>query len=195
MDPLTLASSFAAIVGLMGNFSAEHQSSANNNYRDFLVWLLEKNHKELHNLITSDQKLGHGIQALLSQNHEVILAKLESLNSMIASVAAHFDGFKDIALAIQPNGNLSDQAVSMLRQLCDSGGSKFLEMKYMGGSAYQILDATSGVGQIEMPDPRFLEDDLGTLCELGFLRPEFNSQGHRLFHLTRQAASFIASAT
>lgn len=195
MDSLTLASSFATIIGLLCNFSAERQSTSDDEYQDFLAWLDEKRHNDLRTLIASDKKLSHSIHALLSQNHEIIIAKLESLDSSLASVAAHLDGFKDIALAVRPNCKLSDQAVSILRQLYDSGGSKFLEIKHMGGGAYQILDATMEPKQITPQDPRFLEDDLLSLCEFGFLRQDFNSRGSRLFHITRPAATFITSVT
>lgn len=195
MDPLTLASSFATIVGLLCNYSAERKDTSDNEYQDFLDWLAEKRHDNLRSLIIENQGLSNSIHSLLNQNHEAILVKLGALDSSLTSLAAHLEGFRDIALAVRPDCKISDQAVSILSQLCNSGGSKFLEVKFMDGSAYQILDATSEPRQIDLSGPRFLEDDLLTLCELGLLRPEYNSQGHRLFHLTRSAAAFIASIT
>ncbi|ANB16330.1 Hypothetical protein I596_293 [Dokdonella koreensis DS-123] len=44
-----------------------------------------------------------------------------------------------------------------------------------------------------MDDPRFLEDDLTTLVDLGLLDLSYNSKGGRLFSLKRAAARFVES--
>jgi hypothetical protein len=86
------------------------------------------------------------------------------------------------------NQGLSEQAFLIIKQLYDSGGSFFIEMKMMGGTQYQVLDASSA---IEIPEPRFVDDDLSSLCEYGLLIPDWNSRGDRLFRITRAAARVV----
>lgn len=106
----------------------------------------------------------------------------------MAAVSANISGLKEISEALSSHAGLSDQAYSILRQLNNSGGSFFLEIKFMGGTAYQIMDAE---GSINMNEPRFIEDDLKQLCNFGLLIPDLNSSGGRLFRLTRAATKLI----
>ena len=115
------------------------------------------------------------------------------MDSILTSVAAHIEGFTEIAEAVRPGIKLSEQAISVLSQLNQSKGSKFLELKMMGGTKFMILDGNQG--GIVIDESRFIEDDLCNLCELGFLRLNCNSKGDRLFHLTRQAANYISVIT
>ena len=105
----------------------------------------------------------------------------------MSAVAAHISGLKEISFALSADQGLSDQAFSIVKQLNDSGGSFFLELKMYGGTNYQVMDANAN-RLIEIGEPRFVEDDLAQLCELGLLIADYNSQGHRLFRLTRSAA-------
>ena len=49
-----------------------------------------------------------------------------------------------------------------------------------------------GVGKaFRMKEPRFAEDDLNLLVELGLLRQDFTSRGNKQFYITRNAVEFI----
>lgn len=188
MDPITAAGSFATIVGLVSNFKAERRASSDNEYREFLEWLDTKHHSETLRAIQANQSLSNSIDTLLKQNHEQVISKLAALDDSLLLLASKMPDFRNISLAIAPSAEISDQAVSALRQLERSGGSKFLETKLMQRSLYLILDAS---GQIEMEDPRFADDDLDTLCSLGLLIPSANGKGERVFTLTRASVRFL----
>jgi hypothetical protein len=191
MDPLTGASAFASIVGLICNFRSERQSKGQDDYNDFLLWLDRKKHEEIISEINSNHLLGLGVKSLLNDNHDQVMAKLKALETSMASVSAHISGLKEISEALTPNNALSEQAFSIIKQLSDSGGSFFLELKMYGGALYQVMDAS---GRIEIDEPRFVNDDLSKLCELGLLIPDRNKKGERLFRFTRAAESLVKAS-
>ena len=49
-------------------------------------------------------------------------------------------------------------------------------------------------GNLDVTDPRFIEDDLNTLVELGILRLKHGSKGTKQFVITRQAVVLAESA-
>lgn len=188
MDPITIAGAFATIVGLVSNFKAERRASSDDEYRDFMEWLSDKRHDEMVDLLQSNHVLSTAIQSLLLRNHDEVIEKLNALDSQLIKLASRIEGFDAISLAISPSSELSEQSVSILQQLDESGGSFFLEMKMYGGTQYQIMDAS---GQISIDEPRFVDDDLKNLCSLGLLIPDYNRKGDRLFRITRASAEYL----
>lgn len=78
--------------------------------------------------------------------------------------------------------------MSVLKQLEESGASKMLEVRHLGGCSYQFTDVP---GTLKFNDPRFLEDDLNTLVEYGLLRHEISSQGNNVYCFTRKASALV----
>ena len=189
MDPLTIASSFATIVGLLCNYKGEKSSQEDAKLADFLVWLQNSNHEDIVELINGNTKICSGIENVLKKNHNDLTIIMTGIDSALASFASKIDSFGEIALAIKPNAELSDQAVSILKQLVDSGCSGFLEIKLNVGVVLQCLEG----GNIDYSEPIFLEDDLCKLHELGLLRLNYNSSGSRVFKVTRNSLSIISS--
>ena len=58
----------------------------------------------------------------------------------------------------------------------------------MGGTHYQVMD---GDGMIEIEEQRFVDDDLNQLVDLSLLRGDYNSQGGRVFYITRAAIKLL----
>ncbi|EOW9192493.1 hypothetical protein [Vibrio cholerae] len=181
--------SLATIVGLICNFKSERRASSDDEYKAFVEWLDTKRHKSIIDEINSNHLLGLSIKSLLNQNHDVVVKKLSALDTSIIQLASQIDGLKEVANAIAPNIELSDQAVSILRQLVDSQGSCFIELKMLGGTIYQMMDGNSG--SVDYDEPRFIDDDLNQLCQLGLLNLNYNSSGDRLFRITRATARYI----
>ena len=76
----------------------------------------------------------------------------------------------------------------MLRQLEDQQASGFFALKVMGGKS--ILHSYEG-GQLDYEDSRFIEDDLNTLVELGFLRLGHTPKGENKYGFTRTASEYV----
>ncbi|WP_323993879.1 hypothetical protein [Aeromonas hydrophila] len=188
MDFLTSTTAFTTIVGLLCNFKAERSSGE---ISDFILWLKEKRHDDVAARIEDNLSLTTQLTEILSTNHEVLIQKLASLDELVSSIATHVESLSGLAKAIHPHAGLSNQALSVLRQLVDSGAKFFMEHKLMTGepNAYKLMDRAHG--PINYDEPRFIDDDLETLVRFGLLRLEYASQGSRRFLVTREAIRFI----
>lgn len=187
MEPLTTASAFASIVGLLAIFKSEQRAEESETVEQYVDWLRRQEHEQLATLIQNNTLLSKSLQALLSQQHDEVMSKLHALDQVLSDVARHVKGFQEIAEAVTVQTFLSDQAVSILRQINEANSSKLIEIKTLSGTTYQTLDGQKMV--LTIGDPRFIEDDLNTLCELGLLRMDFGGAGSRLFLITRAGAS------
>jgi hypothetical protein len=190
MDPLSTASAFATIVGLLASFRAERKSTSDDEYKEFLSWLNEKRHNEIIHLLEQNNKTAISVKSFLSQDREVVLSKLRSLEEMLVYLSSQLEGVSEIALSLHPGCEISEQALNILKQLVDSGGSTFLVSEAMNRDPVLLL-LDSDSRQIEYEDYRFLKDDLSILVELGLLRVDFNSNGNELYIITRNSVNYV----
>lgn len=192
MDPLTLATSFATIVSLLGTYKSEGRQITDDEFQDFMQWLVKTNHSEVKDLLELNTQATIGIKALLKQDRELLLQKLGAIDEILSLISSRVEGFSQITSALRPNAEISGQAVSVLRQLFESGGSKFLKAGAIGRGPMFLIMGGKG-GQIAYEDLQFIEDDLSTLVNLGLLNQEYNSKGDPLYVVTRAAAKFLAA--
>lgn len=188
---MELVGSFATIIGLICNFKSENRATSDDEYKEFIEWLDTKRHKSIIDELHSNNLLGLSLKKLFSQNTDLVLQKLSALDRSIVDIASQIDGFKDIVSAVTKNEGLSNQAISILKQFDNSGGSVFLEIAYMGCTDYQVMDGRGGNNYINIEEERFIKDDLAKLCELGLLIPDVNKSGGRLFRITRAATYLV----
>ncbi|UJZ96092.1 hypothetical protein IHC87_16090 [Photobacterium damselae subsp. damselae] len=187
MEPTVLAGGFATIIGLICNFKSERRATSDDEFKEFMLWLESKRHKQTITEINSNHLLGLGIKSLLSENHDAVMKQLSILDESMMQLASQINGFKNISSAINPNIELSQQAISVIRQIDKSGGSSIIDVT-CNQTSFIIMDAT---GSIEISEPRFIEDDLGQLVKLGFLIPDRGSKGSRIFRITRSAIKYL----
>jgi hypothetical protein len=186
MEPITTVSAFASIISLIGVFKSERRAKDSATINQYVDWLRRCQHDQLANLIQGNIQLSQSLQTLLSQQHDEVMAKLRGLDQMLSDVASRTAIFKEIAGALPLSSRISDQAVSILRELNEANASQFAEIPSFDGTCFQISDGKRG--NIVITDERFIEDDLLTLCELGLLRLRQTSKGTRFFHITRAGA-------
>jgi hypothetical protein len=185
--PLDLANALASIVGLLGLFKSEAKAGEKQTVDDYLEWLRRHEHQHLADLIRDNSAVSKSLVSLVEGQHEEIMTKLAELDKVLAAVAAHVTGFKAIVASTHTTTILSDQAVSVLRQMNAADASQFLEISLLAtGKEYSIFDGSRG--EITFQEPRFVEDDLAVLCGMGLLRYEHNGRGDRLFTITRAGA-------
>ena len=187
MEPLTLATSFATIVGLLNVFKSQADAREAKDLNQFLDWLQRHRHDQLVNLIQDNQQLAASLVPLIEGQHEEVMAQLARLNDLLSSLARHVAGFTPLVEASHSATMISDQAVSILHQMNAARASRCLEIRSQGGIVYEMLDGTHG--RLTITDERFIEDDLATLCEFGLLRLDYNATGGRIFIITRAGAS------
>lgn len=189
MDPVTGAGLFATVVGLMCSFKAER---AGGDLAAFMSWLKEKHHEDVEAAIQRNAQLLGALSSLLSTNHEALMNRIARLDAAMCAVASHVGEFSQLARAIRPSLDLSDQAVSILRQLVNSQAKEIWERKrHTGDPDEYILMGVVGGQTIEYDEPRFIEDDFRTLCALGLLQARMGGKGTRIFGVTRAAVAFV----
>ncbi|WP_018861575.1 MULTISPECIES: hypothetical protein [unclassified Thioalkalivibrio] len=191
MEPITLATSLATIVGLMGTYRSERRANESADLDDFLRWLSDHGFQELTAELERNTQLSVSIRALLRERTDVLLAQLGRLDQMLSALAAHVEVLGPLAQAVRPEEQLSDQAVSVLQQLESKESKGFLVSEALNRPP--ILLSLDGEGQIDYQEHRFLEDDLQTLVGLGLLRLDYNSQGGSLYLATRAGSRFLQS--
>lgn len=183
-----IAESFATIVGLLGQYRSEKGAQDQLEYNDFMEWLAKANHTELKGLIELNTNATTYIKSLLNQDHEIFKKKLDKIDAALTAFASTVEGFSELAKAVNPDALLSEQAVSILEQFQESGATKVIELKMLSGTEYMFLEAS---GNLEIAEPRFVEDDLRTLVEYGLLRHDYNSKGDNLYIFTRAASRLV----
>jgi hypothetical protein len=184
MDPLT---GFVSIVGLISIFKQEGKTKENQSREAFFQWLDDHRHEDLKEFVLRSKELPSEIDRALQEDNEVIISKLESIDKILASLLCKVEGISGIAHVLHPNAEISDRAVSILRQLINSSSKEFGKIASMSG-VYLML---TGGGNIVVKDIRFLDDDLNTLVNLGLLLPRYSSKGSEFFGVTRNAMKFV----
>jgi len=189
MDPIT---AFATIVSLLADFVAHRSANEGKSFDEFMAWLSEQRHDEIRSLLELNTNTTIGIKALLGENQKEILDRLNSLDRQMAGFAAGFDSYRSLAQAAHPTAGLSPQAISLLEQFYDSGASEILEIQVDSSTALLFVDGPTS-GNLQVSDPRFIQDDLTTLVEAGLLSLGHNGKGQRMYSFKRTAARLVES--
>jgi hypothetical protein len=114
--------------------------------------------------------------------------KLDSIQEIVATLLSRVDEFRGLSLAIAPDAQLSDQAISILRQFVDSGDETLLYHSFGGGQFALQTDRSEPFG---ITDPRFLQSDFEQLVGTGLLTFERNADDAFIFRLTRNAIRYL----
>lgn len=191
MDHLTLASSFATIVGLIGMFKQERKEGAPTGKSEFLEWLESHNFDEYAKMISNSENTILEIENLLSENHEIIMSKLHRIDEVLSTLAKNMDLMGGLAESIYKSTSISNQAINVLRQLVNSPSTSF--MKHRVGPNTDALILMQGGGQVNFEEQRFIDDDLTTLVSYGLLGLSYGSKGSEIYRITRDAVQFISS--
>ena len=191
MDPLTVSTTLATIVGLICNFKQERGANQSASREEFMTYLEHHRHQELKDLITRTYQLSDEVDSLLREEHAVIIAKLNAVNSLLATLISRIDGLSGFARVFAPQSELSEQAFEILCALYDSTSDAMSELPMHGGVLALFLH---NGGQLMADDQRFLRDDLEKLCTLDLLSLDYTSKGTKVYRLTRNAAKLISAA-
>jgi hypothetical protein len=181
-----------SLVSLLSDYAGRQDAKETKSYGDFMLWLSENHHDELRGLMEQQVETSVSIKALLNESHEKISAKLQKLDSTFAAFVASsgLEHFAALAESTHPGAGLSAQAISLLEQFSDSGATSVLEFSSLAGVGLAVADGP-GNYQFNVSDLRFLQDDLSSLVEAGFLDLNYNQVGQRLFVIRRRGAQFV----
>jgi len=187
MDAITLANSFAAIVGLLVTFQSTRDQA---NISDFLEWLRENNNENTAIVIENDIELQRQLSAFIGQNHDEVMSQLSKLNNLMVSVASRMDGLSGLASTFELNNSLSDQAIGVLRQFVNSKSKSIYRVETIDGEVNYLLMSD---GNIEYDDSRFIDADVQSLVDNKLITKTSLSSNEFSYGITRQAVAFIDS--
>lgn len=181
---------FATIVGLINQYRSIQESRDSKDAKDFENWLNENRYSDVVDLLVSDSKTLSGVDELIKEDHEIFHQKLDAINMALAAFASTIPGFGIIAEAVIPNNGLSDQAISILKQMEDIEATSLLKSATFGGENLIVIQGNSG-GEIVIEDKRFLTSDLTSLVKLDLLIESRNGKGQPLYTITREAVNLV----
>lgn len=185
MDPLTLAGSFATIVGLMADFASSRGQKDVLDIREFLEWLGTHGHNDLKDLIEKNHATTISIKASLAEGKSELLQQLSKIEGMLGALTVGQGPLEDLAFSLRPDSIVSQQCAEILIAYENLQAGKALEQQKLDGTYLLFLDG-NGNGAYQPSDPRFFETDLGELVELRLLSVSHNGKGQRIFHITRR---------
>jgi hypothetical protein len=191
MDPISSATIFGTVVSLLSDYVSQRHSRSDDEYKQFVAWLSENNHSAIISMLEKNLNTAIGIKALLNEDRQVLLQRFDNLDNMLASIASTISGFSILSESLRPAAKISEQALSILRQLDQSGGSKFVSLNGIDFNNLTIVDG--GGGSIILTEYRFVEDDINKLVSLGLLNRSKNSSGRTFYGITRNAAALLAN--
>lgn len=187
MEPLTVASTFATIVSLLRIWKSERTAAKQQTVDQFVEWLRRREFSELADTLRNNKAAMESIADLLATNHEEMMEQLAVIEGLVTDLAAKAGQLEPLASAFGAGSRISDQAISLLRQMNEGDTSAVLEAKRNAGDLLMRLDGTGE--HLEVNEPRFLDDDLEKLCDYGLVRLDYNSSGSRIFRITRDGAA------
>ena len=187
MDAITLANSFATIVGLLVSFQSIRDEA---NISDFLEWLRENNNANTANIIENDIELQRQLSAFISQNHDEVMSQLSTLNNLMISIASRINGLSGLASSFENNNGLSDQAISVLRQFVNSNSKSIYRFETIDGEVHYLLMSD---GNIKYDDDRFIDADVQSLVDSKLITKKSLSSNEYSYGITRQAVAFVES--
>ena len=187
MDAITLAGSFASIVGLLVSFQSIRDEA---NISDFLEWLRENNNTNTAHIIENNAELQQQLSIFISQNHDEVMMQLSTLNNLMVSIASRMDGLSGLALKFNDTYGLSDQAIGVLRQFVNSKSKSIYRVETIDGEVNYLLMSD---GNIEYDDSRFIDADVQSLVDNKLITKEALSSSDFSYGITRQAVVFIES--
>ena len=97
MDPITIAGSFATIVGLIGMYRQEKGSREAVSYDDFVGWLHTHRHDQVVELIADNAALVKSVKAILGEQQQALLAEIGKLDAMLVLIAGKLEGLQSLA--------------------------------------------------------------------------------------------------
>jgi hypothetical protein len=132
------------------------------------------------------------LRVLIESDFGEIDAKLNVLPGAMTAVSAKIDSLAGLTMALNAHGEaLSEQSVWILRRFASSSDTRMIFMGRHLVIAFLPSNQVKG-----LPDPRFAEDDISALEQLGFIsHVDQNGSGDPVYALTRAGANAAAAFT
>ncbi|HEY5744743.1 MAG TPA: hypothetical protein VIU12_01595 [Chryseolinea sp.] len=183
----------ATLIGLICNFRQEKGTREQLSYQQFMDWLETHRHEDIKNLISETHYLQTEITNLLREDIKNLDSKFASIEHMLSLILSKIDGFSQIVQIAHPGIELSSQAIEVLEMFVKSGAVAMLVFENPQGLVFGLV-SQAGDEQPDCYSPQerqFFDDDIKTLCHLGFIREDLNSVGTPTYRPTRAGYYYI----
>ena len=97
IPPLTAATTFATIVGLLRIFRQERGEREKLNHQNFIEWVAYHRHEDLKNIIVSNAALRTEVDNLLQAVHAKMFEKLDHIEEILVSMVSRVNEFRGLA--------------------------------------------------------------------------------------------------
>ena len=181
----------ASVIGLVCNFRQERgarqgQAAAEvkQEREDFQTWLDDHKHFQLRKEIEGSRELQAQLDVLLRTNHTELLQRFAFIDSQLALILSRLEGFRGLSLAIHPQSELSDEAVSILKVFAASNSPNMHCIEDTAESRWILIFETD-FPQHASSDVRFFHDNMRSLESLDYVVCTEMSSGKCSFNITR----------
>lgn len=192
MTALEGSTAFATIVGLIFNWMQVRDAAAEDQFQAFLLWLDNHHFQDLRSKIMANGDLQRELNQLLREDTKSLSSKLDVLCFGVSALACRIEHLANIAQSLNASREaLSDQAVQVVKCFEELQASQMLVEATEPDAFQHICFLPAGTG-FKVIEPRFLKDDVRSLCKFGYLHDsaEFSSDGISAYTLSRAGAAF-----
>lgn len=160
---------------------SDRAATADSAVTDYLEWLRRKDHRSLIAYLEGQNEALKAIDAKLNAAPQELLSELRTTSALLGQFVAGSPTLGQLGRSLPPSGILSDQAMRILAVLHTRRASFMIETGSSRDPNSHITDGdTSSSGnQVPFDEPRFVRDDIDSLCMLGLLDPDFNGRSKR----------------
>ena len=128
----------------------------------------------------------------MNEHNSTLSEKLNILENTMLRVASQISSISEVAQFFESKNQLSEQALKIITHVVENDGSGILEHRSTGESLLYVRPRNIS---IDMPEKQYIESDLVSLVELGFLlRPEAGPTGSRIYSATREAKKLVENS-
>jgi hypothetical protein len=161
----------------------------NKDIEEFKKWLILHKHDSLVEVLNNQNQLANHLEGLIRDNSGKLEQQLKDINKMVSSIYARTAIFAPVANTLGIYSDLSEQAISILKQFIESG-SKTLNIIVddFGARIAFLLDGNSN---IIFSDDRTVVSDLKELTKYGFVIELYNNSGESYYRPTDKGIKFV----
>lgn len=178
------------VLALVALFRAEQSNAGAVKQQDFMEWLERHDFKQLRKQIEGNSIALNAIESMLLENRDAFAARFDNIDRLLASILSGIKEFKDVSVALRPEAQVAEQAISILRQFLDSGGDALIVNTNWGATS--LVFSRGNPHSVACQDPQFLRGDLSQLVEMRLLLPDGqNSDGAPIYRATREGYEYL----
>jgi len=192
MGPFTGISLILSLVQIYLHLKSDREKTSADN---FLIWLEQRNLQEIRTGIEANRELLDGLEQVLAENHDDLVARLDRLEQMLTQVITGMAEFGGLRGAVPVQQRMSEQAREVLEWFVAQTGQYLFLPPSFPGPPITHINTENGSEILEVRDGRFIRDDLAILTNMGLLTCQPGTDGADSYRITRLAVDYVRQST